>query len=341
MLLMRITLCGSISFADRIVDVYRRLQELGHEPMIHDHMFGLVDGTAPQLNDSVETSEIKRKYDFIRAWHELIRNSDAILVCNFDKGGISNYIGGNTLMEIGFAHVLGKKVFLLNPVPEDVPYVDEIRAMSDYVLNGDLAKINTVVNPRIILATASPHRQEAFRKLGLKFVAEGSNVDERFQGRPEGAEGLVMQLSKMKAEAVARHHDEGIVIGFDSVGWFNGDVLEKPESREEIFERLKMLSGQGYQFVTGIHMINADTNRELSRVVKTNVFMREIAENEINRFLDHDTNETFKTFAHGFNPICHYSSTFARRIEGSCSNYLWGLPVETIMEMLIEMGYHV
>ena len=57
------------------------------------------------------------------------------------KNGVKDYIGGNTLMEMGFAHVNDKKVFLLNSVPEKVPYVDEIKAMADFVLNGDLTKI--------------------------------------------------------------------------------------------------------------------------------------------------------------------------------------------------------
>ena len=45
-------------------------------------------------------------------------------------------------MEIGFAHVNNKKVFLLNDIPENISYVDEIRAMADISLNGDLSKIN-------------------------------------------------------------------------------------------------------------------------------------------------------------------------------------------------------
>ena len=51
-----------------------------------------------------------------------------------------NYIGGNTLMEIAFAYVNDKKIFLLNPVPE-VSYKDEILAMYTKVLNGDLQEI--------------------------------------------------------------------------------------------------------------------------------------------------------------------------------------------------------
>jgi len=42
---------------------------------------------------------------------------------------------------MGFAHVNDKKIFLLNPLPEESPYIDEIKAMVNIVLNGDLAKI--------------------------------------------------------------------------------------------------------------------------------------------------------------------------------------------------------
>ena len=71
---------------------------------------------------------------------ELITNSDAILVLNYDKKGVKNYIGGNSLMEMGFAHVHNKKVFLLNSAPE-LSYTDEINAMTDMVVNGNLRNI--------------------------------------------------------------------------------------------------------------------------------------------------------------------------------------------------------
>jgi hypothetical protein len=112
--------------------------------MMHEQMFGLADGTAAQLKykaNVAEHSEVKLKYNFIKWWHNCIKGSDAILVCNFDKNGIKNYIGGNTLMEIGFAHVNDKKVFLLNPIPKEVSYTDEIKTMVDVVLNGDLSRI--------------------------------------------------------------------------------------------------------------------------------------------------------------------------------------------------------
>jgi hypothetical protein len=138
---MKITICGSVKFADKLVDIYRQLEKLGHEPVMHEDMFGIADGTAKELIDGIglDHSEVKKKHNFIKLWYNLIVGSDAILVCNFDKNGIKNYIGGNTLMEIGFAHVNDK---MLNPVPEDVPYTDEIKAMVDSVIEGDLSKVN-------------------------------------------------------------------------------------------------------------------------------------------------------------------------------------------------------
>ena len=140
---MKITLCGSVKFARELVEIYHKLEKLGHKPVMHEEMFGIADGSAKELIQEISQNhpEAKRKYGFIKWWHNSIKNSDAILVCNFNKSGIKNYIGGNTLMEIGFAHVNDKKVFLLNPIPEEVSYKDEIKAMVDVILDGNLAKI--------------------------------------------------------------------------------------------------------------------------------------------------------------------------------------------------------
>jgi hypothetical protein len=140
---MKITICGSVKFAQKLVENYRQLEKLGHRPMMHEQMFGIADGTAKALIDDIakDHAGAKRRNDFIRWWYNCIVSGDAILVCNFDKNGIKNYVGGNTLMEIGFAHVNDKKIFLLNPIPEEVSYADEIKAMVDVVLDGDLGKI--------------------------------------------------------------------------------------------------------------------------------------------------------------------------------------------------------
>jgi len=190
---------------------------------------------------------------------------------------------------------------------------------------------------KIILATSSPYRQEAFRFLDLDFVARGSDVDEYFDGRPDSLEELVLYLAKLKANAVAKHYNSGIIIGFDSVGWYNGQVLEKPKSREEAFQRLKSLSGNTHQFYTGIYMKNLESGKEISKVAITNVEMRSLTDSEINKYLEQDSR--FNTYALGYDPLGHYSSTFVRKIDGSYNNLTRGIPLETIVEMLPDVGY--
>jgi hypothetical protein len=60
---------------------------------------------------------------------------------NHDKNGISNYIGGNSFLEMGFAYVQNKKIFLLNGIPDIALIRQEIEAMTPIVLDGDLSKI--------------------------------------------------------------------------------------------------------------------------------------------------------------------------------------------------------
>ncbi len=188
---------------------------------------------------------------------------------------------------------------------------------------------------KIILATISPYRREIFKSLGIPFEAEGSNVDESQLERNDPNE-LVKELSRMKAEAVAKNHDNAIVIGFDSVGFFNGSILEKPKSKEEAFQRLQNLSGKQHEHYTGIHIINTSSGKIISKVDMAKIFMREYLDEEIKKYLDQDP--YFNTFALGYNTTDYISASFIKKIEGSHLN-LKGIPLSTLMEMLKEVGY--
>lgn len=82
--------------------------------------------------------------DAIREFWRLMQGADAVIVINLDKNGIKNYIGGNTLMEIGFTHVLNQKIFLLNPILDIPYYKTEIEAVNQTILNGDLSLLMKV-----------------------------------------------------------------------------------------------------------------------------------------------------------------------------------------------------
>ncbi|PIS07706.1 hypothetical protein COT78_01910 [Candidatus Berkelbacteria bacterium CG10_big_fil_rev_8_21_14_0_10_43_13] len=96
-----------------------------------------------KTDEEIETIKLHQKnnMDAIREFWRMMQGADAVLVLNLDKNGVKNYVGGNTLMEIGFAHILNQKIFMLNPIPE-MPYCkSEIEAVKPIIINGDLKKI--------------------------------------------------------------------------------------------------------------------------------------------------------------------------------------------------------
>jgi len=189
---------------------------------------------------------------------------------------------------------------------------------------------------KIILATTSPYRIETFGYLGIPFEAEGSNVDES-QVERNNPEELVKTLSKLKAESVAKNHLNAIVIGLDSVGFFEGKILEKPKSKEEAFQRLKSLSEKKYDFYTGVYIVNTSAQKSITRVVKSEVVMRKLSDSEINKYLDQDPN--YNKYAHGYDIKNYASSSFPAKLIGSYTNALMGIPIEVVIEMLAEIGY--
>ena len=76
----------------------------------------------------------------IRHSEEVISEMDAVLVLNFDKGSQKNYIGGATFLEIYDAFRLGKKIFFINDIPQNM-LQDELIGFSPKVIHDDLTKI--------------------------------------------------------------------------------------------------------------------------------------------------------------------------------------------------------
>ncbi len=136
---MKIAICASMVFTDKMLEVKSQLKELGHEVHVSSFVNEYV-GKSEKEKEEI-TIYHKTQKDAIRKFYEKIKISDAILVLNYDRRGINNYIGGNTLMEIGFAHVLEKKIFLMNPVPDIEYYRSEIEAVRPVIIYGDLTKI--------------------------------------------------------------------------------------------------------------------------------------------------------------------------------------------------------
>ena len=71
---------------------------------------------------------------------EVISKVDAVLVLNYTKNGVDNYIGGATFLEMYDAFILEKKIYMMNDIPEGL-LKDEIIGFNPIVINGDLSKI--------------------------------------------------------------------------------------------------------------------------------------------------------------------------------------------------------
>lgn len=144
---MKIYVLGSTSFMKEMVDAKNRLCELGHDGWIHPHYEAFVRGEKREHLarwNNGERAALKRENDYLRQHYKHILESDAVLIVNSEKRGISNYIGGNVLMEMGQAYVNDKKIFFLHGMPAGLPYMDEIEAMDPICLQGDLTTIVAV-----------------------------------------------------------------------------------------------------------------------------------------------------------------------------------------------------
>jgi hypothetical protein len=149
---MIITICSSVDFSPKLIEIKKELEKMNHQVNIPYFTQKIINGEI-SYEEYMEAKEKDggdillreaQSIDMIKRYWNFIRNSDAILVLNLNKKGVDSYIGGSTLMEMGFAYGHEKKIFLFNPIPsrnERMHYVDEIMDMKPIVINGDLTRI--------------------------------------------------------------------------------------------------------------------------------------------------------------------------------------------------------
>lgn len=121
----------------------------------------------------------------------------------------------------------------------------------------------------LILASASPRRQQLLQQLGYTFVVEPADIEE--QKHPgEAAQDYVVRLAREKAQAVAsRQSGPCWVLGADTIVVYADQVMEKPVSQRHAAQMLEKLSGQTHQVMTAIAVTDGD--RVLSERVTTDV----------------------------------------------------------------------
>lgn len=180
---------------------------------------------------------------------------------------------------------------------------------------------------KLILASASPRRQELLAKAGVQFEVVVSPAEEIHDASIPLAE-LCEQNAELKARAVAVQHPDATVIGADTLVWINGEPLGKPRDLSEAREMLRKLSGRAHTVCTGVCVI--ESNDRIKRFHDlTTVSFHPLEETVLEAYLA-KVNPLDKAGAYG---IQDHGEMIVERIEGSFDNVM-GLPVAKVLAAL-------
>ncbi len=192
--------------------------------------------------------------------------------------------------------------------------------------------------PILILASASPRRQELLREAGIPFEVHAANINED-QIAGETPLEYAGRLSREKAEAVARIYPQRYVLGADTIVVVSDEVsgnpkiLGKPKDAAEAAGMLRMLSGRGHEVSTAVSLVVPETRTEtqslMTRTSTTRVWFRHLSEEEIQQYVA--SGEPMDKA--GAYAIQGGASLWAYRIEGEYSSVV-GLPLSVVTEML-------
>jgi septum formation protein len=176
--------------------------------------------------------------------------------------------------------------------------------------------------PRLILASTSPYRRELLARLRVPFECVRPGADEqRLAG--EAVDVLALRLARLKAEAVAAHHPDAVVIGSDQVAVRGAEILGKPGTVERCTEQLLQSAGRPVSFLTGVHVLDGRRRRAESHLDRTLVHFRSLARDEVTRYIAADAP---LDCAGGFKAESLGIALF-ERIESEDPTALTGLPL--------------
>ena len=193
----------------------------------------------------------------------------------------------------------------------------------------------------LVLASASPRRQDLLKNVGIEFVVQPANIRE-IQLPNESPRAFAERMARDKAEAVARgvlnpHRTKTalggapalIVLGADTVVVIGDEVLGKPADANDAARMLRLLSGHKHSVITGVCLWGAGFQDVRSEM--TLVYFQELSESEISTYVE-SGEPMDKAGAYAIQGI---ASKWILKIEGDYNNVV-GLPVDLVKQMLRE-----
>lgn len=183
--------------------------------------------------------------------------------------------------------------------------------------------------PKIILASGSPRRAEILQFVGWAFEKHVADIDEtEFAG--EKPEDYVRRLAETKAETVAAHHENRIVLGADTIVVIDEQIVGKPKDAGDARRMLRLLSGRWHAVFTGVALVNVSENKFHTQVdlQKTRVKFAELSDAEIQLLIEKGE-PLDKAGAYA---VQAQAALFIEEIQGDYWNVV-GLPVNLVYGM--------
>jgi septum formation protein len=185
------------------------------------------------------------------------------------------------------------------------------------------------LEPRLVLASASPRRARILRDLGVSFRVLVSHEDESLQPGEDGA-AAVERLARAKALAVAAGETLP-VLAADTEVLCDGHILGKPADEGDAVAMLRLLQGRAHEVVTGVCVVSVGVAR--SGVERSVVRFAPMSEGELAWYAA--TGEPLDK-AGGYH-VDGKGALFVETVEGSPSNVA-GLPVRLLLRLVREAG---
>jgi len=173
----------------------------------------------------------------------------------------------------------------------------------------------------VILASKSPRRENILKQIGIDFEIIPSNICEDAELNL-GPRKFVQYWSEKKATVISKKNKDKIVIGADTIVYFNGKILGKPKDKEESYKMLNNLSGKTHKVLTGVSIAYEEKNilRTFSQITKVTV--RDIPTNDILYYIDN----YYTLDKAGSYGIQDWFSIWIKKIDG-CYYNVMGLPL--------------
>ena len=188
---------------------------------------------------------------------------------------------------------------------------------------------------KIILASKSEVRKEILDKNNIKCVVEPSNVDEEpvkesLLKEQASSEIISKNLAELKANKVSMKKTDKIVLGADSVIDLDGELISKPETREEAMKILKKLNGKSHNLISSV-CLSKNGSMIWNYTDKATLVMKSFSEDELKAYLSKISDEAL--YAYNVYQIEGEGRSLFENIIGD-EETIMGLPIKKIKEYL-------